>query len=128
MENRDSSKVYIACSMITFGIIIIAVEFLKIIIQFLPILNISNNKIYFLFILIHIISSAIGSYLLTLYKEENKVFMGISSSIIAYILEYVYVIYIANYPDVGFIILIALVFGGIIGILISRINLVPKIA
>ncbi len=126
IENKNLSfKDYLASSAISIGVILVLMELLSFVVSMESIISNSTNffnKISLLFMAIHLIGGLVGTFILARKINDPPLHLGVVTSLITYIIEFVYFLLFGGLINAGFLIIVTLMSGSIVGVMIANSN------
>ena len=126
IENKNLSfKDYLASSAISIGVILISLELMSFVVSMEGIVSNSTNffnKISLLFMAIHLIGGLLGAFILARKINEPPLHLGLVTSLITYIIEFFYFSLFGGLINAGFLIIVTLMSGSIVGVMIANSN------
>lgn len=126
IENKNLSfKDYLASSAISIGVILVLMELMSFVVSMEGIVSNSTNffnKISLLFMAIHLIGGLLGTFILARKIIDPPLHLGVVTSLITYIIEFVYFLLFGGLINAGFLIIVTLMSGSIVGVMIANSN------
>ena len=117
---------YLASSAISFGFILVVMEVTRMSVSLKSPASYSNtflDRFTLIFIAIHLIGGALGTFIRALRTPEKTIQGGIVTALLTYIIEYVYLYLFGGLISAGFIILVTLLIGGASGVILANMNI-----